>query len=51
MAHDLVRIGGPCQRRSRMPRLPARFRPLLRHNDFGAGFTNGESDDGGRDEF
>jgi hypothetical protein len=23
----------------------------LRRNDFGAGFTNGESDDGGLDEF
>ena len=33
------------------PGCPPGLRPLLRRNDFGAGFTNGESDDGGIDEF
>jgi hypothetical protein len=30
---------------------PPGFRPLRRRNDFGSGLTNGESDDGGFDEF
>lgn len=33
------------------PGCPPGLRPLLRRNDFGTGLTNGESDDGGFDEF
>jgi hypothetical protein len=33
------------------PGCPPGLRPLLRRSDFGAGLANGESDDGGFDEF
>ena len=33
------------------PGWPPGLRPLLRRNDFGAGLVNGESVDGGFDEF
>ena len=33
------------------PGCPPGLRPLLRRSDFGAGLVNGESDDGGFDEF
>ena len=51
MPQPLVRIGHQRQCRPRMPRLPPGLRPLLRRNDFGAGLVNGESVDGGFDEF
>jgi hypothetical protein len=34
-----------------MPGPSTGLRPLARRNDFGAGLLNGESDDGGFDEF
>jgi transposase len=44
-------VGDPRQRRPGCPSCPPGLRPLLLRNDFGAGLTNGESDDGGLDEF
>jgi hypothetical protein len=49
--HLSVRIGHRLRSRPRMPRLPTRPLTLLPRNDRGAGLSNGESDDGGRDEF
>ena len=53
---------GSCRRRSfgsatsanvepGCPGCPPGFRPLVRRSDLGAGLTNGESDDGGFEEF
>ena len=39
------------QRRPGMALLPARLAPPLRRSERGAGLANGESDDGGCDEF
>jgi len=39
------------QQRGRCPGCPPGLRPLPRRNDLGAGVVNGESDDGGFDEF
>jgi hypothetical protein len=51
MPRRLVRAND-LQRRSRMAGLPApACAHFLRRNDFGAGLANGESDDGGFDEF
>jgi hypothetical protein len=41
--HDLVGIIDLAQRRTAMAGCPPGFRPDRRHNDFGAGLSNGES--------
>jgi len=51
VAQGLVRIGDLRQRRARMPGCPPGLRPLRRRNERGAGLVNGESDDGGLEEF
>ena len=62
LAPQPVHGPGSCRRRSfgsstsanvdpGCPGCPPGLRPLLRRSDFGAGLVNGESDDGGFDEF
>ncbi|GLZ43635.1 hypothetical protein Acsp05_72590 [Actinokineospora sp. NBRC 105648] len=51
VTNDLIRHRDLRQRRPRMREPPPGLRPPSPRNDFGPGLTNGESDDGGFEEF